>query len=84
MRLTVRVSKWTWSIGRYINGDGACDQTFGRHQLRRMEGELESQIIARHGGENSRYADFDPLEMDQYSSLKSVVKISCGIRVGLG
>lgn len=32
-------------------------------QLRRMEGELESQIIAKHGSENSRYADFDPLEM---------------------
>ena len=33
-------------------------------QLRRMEGELESQIIAKHGSENSRYADFDPLEMN--------------------
>ncbi|MFO1353354.1 MAG: Hpt domain-containing protein [Acinetobacter sp.] len=43
-------------------------------QLRRMEGELESQIIARHGGENSRYADFDPLEMDQYSSLNQLSK----------
>lgn len=43
-------------------------------QLRRMEGELESQIIARHGGENSRYEDFDPLEMDQYSSLNQLSK----------
>ncbi|MBP7217389.1 MAG: Hpt domain-containing protein [Acinetobacter sp.] len=43
-------------------------------QLRRMDGELESQIIARHGGENSRYADFDPLEMDQYSSLNQLSK----------
>ena len=43
-------------------------------QLRRMEGELESQIIAKHGSENSRYADFDPLEMDQYSSLNQLSK----------
>jgi chemosensory pili system protein ChpA (sensor histidine kinase/response regulator) len=43
-------------------------------QLRRMEGELESQIIARHGSETSRYADFDPLEMDQYSSLNQLSK----------
>ncbi|NNH78580.1 response regulator [Acinetobacter sp. ANC 5380] len=43
-------------------------------QLRRMEGELESHIIAKHGSENSRYADFDPLEMDQYSSLNQLSK----------
>ncbi|MEB3767475.1 Hpt domain-containing protein [Acinetobacter sp. MD2] len=43
-------------------------------QLRRMEGELESQIIAKHGNEQSRYADFDPLEMDQYSSLNQLSK----------
>ncbi|WP_111895629.1 Hpt domain-containing protein [Acinetobacter sp. MB5] len=43
-------------------------------QLRRMEGELESQIIAKHGIENSRYTDFDPLEMDQYSSLNQLSK----------
>lgn len=43
-------------------------------QLRRMEGELESQIIARHGGDEGRYADFDPLEMDQYSSLNQLSK----------
>lgn len=39
-----------------------------------MEGELESQIIAKHGTENSRYSDFDPLEMDQYSSLNQLSK----------
>ncbi|MEB3754852.1 Hpt domain-containing protein [Acinetobacter sp. MD2(2019)] len=43
-------------------------------QLRRMEGELESQIIAKHGDEQSRYKDFDPLEMDQYSSLNQLSK----------
>ena len=43
-------------------------------QLRRMEGELETQIIAKHDVENARYADFDPLEMDQYSSLNQLSK----------
>ncbi|MCU4564711.1 hybrid sensor histidine kinase/response regulator [Acinetobacter sp. WU_MDCI_Abxc222] len=43
-------------------------------QLRRMEGELETQIIAKHGIEHSRYSDFDPLEMDQYSSLNQLSK----------
>lgn len=43
-------------------------------QLRRMEGELETQIIAKHGIEHSRYTDFDPLEMDQYSSLNQLSK----------
>ena len=43
-------------------------------QLRRMEGELETQIIAKHGDLGSRYADFDPLEMDQYSSLNQLSK----------
>lgn len=43
-------------------------------QLRRMEGELESQIIAKHDSENSRYIDFDPLEMDEYSSLNQLSK----------
>lgn len=43
-------------------------------QLRRMDGELESQIIAKHEVEGRRYADFDPLEMDQYSSLNQLSK----------
>lgn len=43
-------------------------------QLRRMDGELESQILAKHGTDNSRYEDFDPLEMDQYSSLNQLSK----------
>ena len=43
-------------------------------QLRRMDGELESQIIAKHGSEKARYADFDPLEMDQYSSINQLSK----------
>ncbi|MBP6114352.1 MAG: response regulator, partial [Acinetobacter sp.] len=43
-------------------------------QLRRMDGELESQIIAKHGDLNGRYEDFDPLEMDQYSSINQLSK----------
>ena len=43
-------------------------------QLRRMEGELESQILAKHDDLSSRYEDFDPLEMDQYSSLNQLSK----------
>lgn len=43
-------------------------------QLRRMDGELESQIMAKHSDEASRYADFDPLEMDQYSSINQLSK----------
>lgn len=44
-------------------------------QLRRMDIELESQIMARHGHElQSKYEDFDPLEMDQYSALNQLSK----------
>jgi chemosensory pili system protein ChpA (sensor histidine kinase/response regulator) len=48
-------------------------------QLRRMDGELESQIIARHMGQvdftsGGQYQDFDPLEMDQYSSINQLSK----------
>ncbi|MBF7688424.1 hybrid sensor histidine kinase/response regulator [Acinetobacter rathckeae] len=42
-------------------------------QLRRMEGELETQILARHSLEGE-YEDFDPLEMDQYSALNQLSK----------
>ncbi|GAC1374479.1 MAG: hypothetical protein NVS3B3_11410 [Aquirhabdus sp.] len=48
-------------------------------QLRRMDIELEAQIIARHHDEVShheggQYQDFDPLEMDQYSSINQLSK----------
>lgn len=42
-------------------------------QLRRMEGELETQILAKHSVEND-YEDFDPLEMDKYSALNQLSK----------
>ena len=43
-------------------------------QLRRMQGELEAQIIAQHTDDSTKYADFDPLEMDQYSSVNQLSK----------
>ena len=61
-------------LGNYLN---EMDLTIHRlaDQLRRMEGELETQIIAKHSqDENSIHADFDPLEMDQYSSLNQLSK----------
>ncbi|KAA8734437.1 response regulator [Acinetobacter qingfengensis] len=43
-------------------------------QLRRMEGELETQILTKHESDALRYEDFDPLEMDQYSALNQLSK----------
>lgn len=43
-------------------------------QLRRMEGELETQILTRHEVSGQRNDDFDLLEMDQYSALNQLSK----------
>ncbi|ELA09747.1 CheA signal transduction histidine kinase [Moraxella macacae 0408225] len=43
-------------------------------QLRRMETELEVQILAQIADEYADEAGFDPLEMDQYSSLNQLSK----------
>lgn len=44
-----------------------------RDQLRRLDIETQSQIISRHQTETVLdYADFDPLEMDQYSQLQQL------------
>lgn len=40
-----------------------------KDQLRSLELETEAQILHRHGGETKRSAEFDPLEMDQYSAI---------------
>ena len=61
-------------LGNYLN---EMDLTIHRlaDQLRRMEGELETQIIAKHSHDGvATYTDFDPLEMDQYSSLNQLSK----------
>ena len=68
-------SRIEMDLGQFSNTLNEMELAIKRlaDQLRRMEGELESQIIAKHG-DNSRYADFDPLEMDQYSSLNQLSK----------
>lgn len=43
-------------------------------QLRQMDGELESQIHAKYDVAKARDRGFDPLEMDQYSSLNQLSK----------
>ena len=51
------------------------DQTVDRlrKQLRKLEIETENQILSRHETESSHYdADFDPLEMDRYSTLQQL------------
>jgi chemosensory pili system protein ChpA (sensor histidine kinase/response regulator) len=41
-----------------------------KEQLRGLEMETEAQVMNRHRTEDSRNADFDPLELDRYSSLQ--------------
>ena len=68
-----RIEMGVSSFTQTIEDMGSTVQRLAE-QLRRMEGELESQILARHEGEREKYADFDPLEMDQYSSLNQLSK----------
>ena len=41
-----------------------------KEQLRGMEIETEAQVLHRHRDEDERRSDFDPLELDRYSSLQ--------------
>ena len=41
-----------------------------KEQLRKLELETEAQILHRHGSDAVHRADFDPLEMDRYSSIQ--------------
>ena len=68
-----RIEMDTTTLGSTVEEMGATVQRLV-DQLRRMEGELESQILARHQGEMGKYEDFDPLEMDQYSALNQLSK----------
>jgi chemosensory pili system protein ChpA (sensor histidine kinase/response regulator) len=43
-----------------------------REQLRKMEIETETQIIHRHQGEVELRGDFDPLELDRYSTIQQL------------
>lgn len=73
---SINRSRIEMDLGQMGNTLTEMEQAIRRlaDQLRRMEGELESQIIAKHGNDVSRYSDFDPLEMDQYSSLNQLSK----------
>ena len=41
-----------------------------KEQLRKLEIETETQILHRHEGEAAHRGDFDPLELDRYSSIQ--------------
>lgn len=43
-----------------------------RDQLRKLEIETEAQILHRHQGEIGARGDFDPLEMDRYSTIQQL------------
>ena len=68
-RIDMGMSSLTGSIGE-------MSSTVQRlaDQLRRMEIELEAQILSQIDEELIQTEDFDPLEMDQYSSLNQLSK----------
>ncbi|MDO8330357.1 MAG: Hpt domain-containing protein [Fluviicoccus sp.] len=68
-----RVEMGVHGFAQTVEEMGATVQRLA-DQLRRMQGELESQIIAQHTTEGGKYEDFDPLEMDQYSSVNQLSK----------
>ena len=68
-----RVEMGVHGFSQTVEEMGATVQRLAE-QLRRMQGELEAQIIAQHTTEATKYADFDPLEMDQYSSVNQLSK----------
>jgi chemosensory pili system protein ChpA (sensor histidine kinase/response regulator) len=60
-------------IGDYRFNLGELDQTINRlrEQLRKLEMETEAQVLYRYAQEADRNdQDFDPLELDRYSSLQ--------------
>jgi chemosensory pili system protein ChpA (sensor histidine kinase/response regulator) len=61
------------SLSNNIEEMGATVQRLA-DQLRRMETELEIQILSQIGDEHALESDFDPLEMDQYSALNQLSK----------
>ncbi len=69
-----RVEMGVHGFAQTVEEMGATIQRLA-DQLRRMDAEMESQIISRHNEEmGAKYEDFDPLEMDQYSSLNQLSK----------
>jgi chemosensory pili system protein ChpA (sensor histidine kinase/response regulator) len=53
---------------------GELSQTVARlrEQLRKLELETETQIRFRHQEEDKRHQDFDPLELDRYSTIQQL------------
>ncbi len=45
-----------------------------KEQLRKLELETEAQILHRHQEEHPNRADFDPLELDRYSSIQQLTR----------
>ncbi|MES2918653.1 MAG: Hpt domain-containing protein [Pseudomonadota bacterium] len=68
-----RVEMGVHGFAQTVEEMGATIQRLA-DQLRRMDSEMETQIVARHNDEAGKYEDFDPLEMDQYSSLNQLSK----------
>ncbi|MGH8492572.1 MAG: Hpt domain-containing protein [Moraxellaceae bacterium] len=69
-----RVEMGVHGFAQTVEEMGATIQRLA-DQLRRMDAEMESQIISRHNEETGgKYEEFDPLEMDQYSSLNQLSK----------
>jgi chemosensory pili system protein ChpA (sensor histidine kinase/response regulator) len=69
-----RVEMGVHGFAQTVEEMGATIQRLA-DQLRRMDSEMETQIVARHNEETGgKYEDFDPLEMDQYSSLNQLSK----------
>ncbi len=68
-----RIEMGISSLSNNIEEMGATVQRLA-DQLRRMETELEIQILSQIGEEHALESDFDPLEMDQYSALNQLSK----------
>jgi chemosensory pili system protein ChpA (sensor histidine kinase/response regulator) len=69
-----RVEMGVHGFAQTVEEMGATIQRLA-DQLRRMDSEMETQIVARHNEDTGgKYEEFDPLEMDQYSSLNQLSK----------
>ena len=64
-RLEQQVSSIDFNLGEL-----ARTVTRLKEQLRKLEIETETQILARHHEEHTRRDDFDPLELDRYSAIQ--------------
>ncbi len=59
-------------LGSFEFNLGELSRTVTRlkEQLRKLEIETEAQMLHRHEAEAARHSDFDPLELDRYSSIQ--------------